>query len=117
VFVQARDARKYADEVAGPEKEKRDRDAQAKTEDEEDSDSGGTDPKERLLDFIRRGTHIGAGIVQTVTDKWGERLDGMLSDTILQKVPKDLRAAIVNLNENKDLLPAMFLSGVKVHMF
>jgi hypothetical protein len=117
VFVQARDARKYADEVAGPEKEKKDRNAQAKTEGEEDSDNESTDPKERLLDFIRRGTHIGAGFVQTVTDRWGERLNGMLDDTILQKVQKDLRAAIVSLNENKDLLPAMFLSGVKVHMF
>ena len=117
VFVQARDARKYADEVAGPEKEKKDRNAQAKTEGEQDSDNESTDPKERLLDFIRRGTHISAGFVQTVTDRWGERLNGMLDDTILQKVQKDLRAAIVNLNENKDLLPAMFLSGVKVHMF
>jgi hypothetical protein len=117
VFVHARDARRYADEVAGPEKEKKDGEAPNKTEEEEDSDNAESDPKERLMDFIKRGTHIGAGIVQTVTDKWGERLDGMLSDTILQKVQKDLRAAIVNLNENKDLLPAMFLSGVKVHMF
>jgi hypothetical protein len=55
--------------------------------------------------------------VQNVTDMWGERLDGMLSDTILQRVPKGLRAAIMNLNENEDLLPAMFLSGVQLHMF
>ena len=115
-FIQGRDARKYADEVAGPEKAKKEGAPKIEGEADEDSD-GGTDPKERLMDFIKLGTHIGAGLVQNVTDRWGERLDGMLSDTILQKVPKDLRAAIVNLNENKDLLPAMFLSGVKVHMF
>jgi hypothetical protein len=116
-FIQGRDARKYADEVAGPEKEKKERAAKVEGGAGEDSDSGLSDPRERLMDFIKLGTHIGAGLVQNVTDRWGERLDGMLSDTILQKVPKDLRAAIVNLNENKDLLPAMFLSGVKVHMF
>ncbi len=116
-FIQGRDARKYADEVAGPEKEKKERAEKTEGEADEDSDSGMSDPKERLMDFIKLGTHIGAGLVQNVTDRWGERLDVMLSDTILQKVPKDLRAAIVNLNENKDLLPAMFLSGVKVHMF
>jgi len=106
--------------VAGPEKEN-DKASQIKAEIDEDSDDGGSeskDAKTKLLDFIvKRGTLIGAEIVQTVADRWGERLDGMLSDTILQQVPKELRAAIVNLNENKDLLPAMFLSGVKVHMF
>jgi hypothetical protein len=103
--------------VAGVEKEN-DKAAQLKTEIDEDSDNGGSDNKEKLMDFlIKRGTVIGAGIVQNVTDMWGERLDGMLSDTILQRVPKGLRAAIMNLNENEDLLPAMFLSGVQLHMF
>jgi hypothetical protein len=131
VFIQGREARRYADEVAGPGKSK-DRDAESKTEVDEDSESEGSSGKEKVIDFItkrkdfivkrkefivKRGTHIGAEFVQTVSDKWAERLDGMLSDTILQQVPKKLRSAILNLNENKDLLPAMFLSGVKVHMF
>jgi hypothetical protein len=131
VFIQGREARRYADEVAGPGKSK-DRDAESKTEVDDDSESEGSSGKEKVIDFItkrkdfivkrkefivKRGTHIGAEFVQTVSDKWAERLDGMLSDTILQQVPKKLRSAILNLNENKDLLPAMFLSGVKVHMF
>jgi hypothetical protein len=117
VLIQGRMARRYADEVAGPEKEN-DKSVQIKSEIDEDSDNEGSDGKKKLIDFIvKRGTLIGAEIVQTVTDMWGERLDGMLSDTILQQVPKGLRAAITNLNENEDLLPAMFLSGVKVHMF
>jgi hypothetical protein len=117
VLIQGRIARRYADEVAGPEKAD-DKAALVKTEIDEDSDNEGSDGKGKLIDFIvKRGTLIGAEIVQTVADMWGERLDGMLSDTILQQVPKGLRAAITNLNENEDLLPAMFLSGVKVHMF
>lgn len=109
VLVQGRVARQYADSVASPE---------IKSEMDDDSDHEGSDNKEKLMDFLlKRGTLIGAELVQTLTDIWGERLDGMLSDTILQQVPKGLRAAIMNLNENEDLLPAMFLSGVQVHMF
>ncbi|KAI9642552.1 hypothetical protein NHQ30_009357 [Ciborinia camelliae] len=109
VLVQGRVARQYADSVTSPELE---------TEMDDDSDHEGSGTKEKLKDFLlKRGTLIGAELVQTLTDIWGERLDGMLSDTILQQVPKGLRAAIMNLNENEDLLPAMFLSGVQVHMF
>ncbi|KAH8650639.1 hypothetical protein BGZ60DRAFT_520454 [Tricladium varicosporioides] len=117
VLIQGRVARNLADEVAGAKKEDGKK-AEVKSEMDEDSGNEGLSSKEKLMDFIvKRGTLMGAEIVQTVTDMWGERLDGMLSDTILQQVPKGLRAAITNLNENEDLLPAMFLSGVKVHMF
>ncbi|KAH6662315.1 hypothetical protein B0J14DRAFT_554129 [Halenospora varia] len=117
VLIQGRVARNLADEVAGPKKENG-KPAEMKSEIDDDSENEGSNGKKKLMDFIvKRGTLMGAEIVQTVTDMWGERLDGMLSDTILQQVPKGLRAAITNLNENEDLLPAMFLSGVKVHMF
>ncbi|KAF5868363.1 uncharacterized protein Bfra_007561 [Botrytis fragariae] len=109
VLVQGRVARQYADSVTSSE---------IKIEIDDDSDHEGADNKEKLKDFLfRRGTLIGAELVQTLTDIWGERLDAMLNDTILQQVPKRLRAAIMNLNENEDLLPAMFLSGIQVHMF
>ncbi|KAF7887816.1 uncharacterized protein EAF01_010970 [Botrytis porri] len=109
VLVQGRVARQYADSVTSSE---------IKPEIDDDSDHEGSDNKEKLKDFLfRRGTLIGAGLVQTLTDIWGERLEAMLNDTVLQQVPKGLRAAIMNLNENEDLLPAMFLSGIQVHMF
>ena len=120
VLIQGRDARRYADEVTGQEKIQGNQEAhnQVDVGDEDSDNDEAPNPKEKLLDLIvRRGTHLGAGLVQSVADKWGDRLDGMLSDTILMKVPKELRAAILNLNANEDLLPAMFLSGVKVHMF
>ncbi|KAF7956272.1 hypothetical protein EAE96_005192 [Botrytis aclada] len=109
VLVQGRVARQYADSVTSSE---------IKTQIDDDSDHEGFDGKEKLKEFLfRRGTLIGAELVQTLTDIWGERLDAMLNDTILQQVPKGLRTAIMNLNENEDLLPAMFLSGIQVHMF
>ena len=108
VLIRGRLARRYADEVASPEKED-DKAAQIKSEMDEDSESEVSSGKQKLMDFIvKRGTLMGAEIIQTVADMCGDRLDGMLSDTILQQVPKGLRAAITNLNENEDLLPAMF---------
>ncbi|KAJ8067922.1 hypothetical protein OCU04_003507 [Sclerotinia nivalis] len=109
VLGQGRLVRQYADSVTSSE---------IKTEMNDDSDHEGSNNKEKLKDFLfKRGTVFGAEVVQTLTDMWGERLDEILSDTILQQVPKGLRAAIMNLNENEDLLPAMFLSGIQVHMF
>lgn len=113
VLIHGRVARKLADEVAGSHKTE----SKAENGDESDDDEISTN-KQKIIDFIvKRGSLLGADVVQTLTDMWGDRLDGMLSDTILQQVPKGLRAAIMNLNENEDLLPAMFLSGIKVHMF
>ena len=43
--------------------------------------------------------------------------DLVLSDNILRAMPKHLRAAILNLDENADMLPAVFFSAIKVHMF
>lgn len=117
IMIQGRMARRYAEEVTGAEKEN-DKASELKAELDEDSDNEGPEGKEKLLDiFFKRGTLMGAELVQNVADMWGGRLDRMLSDNILASVPKTLRAAILNLNENEDLLPAMFLSGIQVHMF
>ena len=118
VLIKGRDARRYAEEVAGPEKGN---EGQINREDGNNSDDESPDRKEKiemLIDtLVRRGTHIGAGFAQKAAVRWSKRLNDVLSDTILQEVPKELRSAILNLNENKDLLPAMFLNGIKVHMF
>jgi len=114
VLIQGRMARRFAEEKAGPEK---DNSTAAKVKTELDDDSDDESPEGLRDILLKRGTLFGGELVQKLTDMWGERLDGMLSDTILQQVPKVLRSAIINLNENEDLLPAMFLSGVQVHMF
>jgi hypothetical protein len=41
--------------------------------------------------------------------------DSILSEYVLRAMPKHLRAAILNLDENADMLPAVFFSAVKVH--
>ncbi|ATZ50505.1 hypothetical protein BCIN_06g00070 [Botrytis cinerea B05.10] len=108
VLIQGRIARQYTDSVTSSE---------IKTEIDDDSDQEGSDNKEKLrLSFQERDNHC-AELVQTLTDIWGERVEAILNDTILQQVPKGHRTAIMNLNENEDLIPAMFLSGIQVHPF
>ncbi|EMR82584.1 hypothetical protein ACHAPC_003041 [Botrytis cinerea] len=103
VLIQGRVARQYTDSVTSSE---------IKTEIDDDSDQEGSDNKEKLrLSFQERDNHC-AELVQTLTDIWGERLEAMLNDTILQQVPKGHRTATMNLNKNEDLIPAMFLSGI-----
>ncbi|PVH68825.1 hypothetical protein DL98DRAFT_628893 [Cadophora sp. DSE1049] len=111
VLVKGRDARRYAEE--------KERNVQSKRAAEENSDDEGSEERlEKLINtLVRRGTHIGAGIAQKAAVHWGKKLDAELSDTILQQVPRELRSAILNLNDSKDLLPAMYLNGIKVHMF
>jgi hypothetical protein len=43
--------------------------------------------------------------------------DSILSENVLRAMPRHLRAAILNLDENADMLPAMFLPAINVHMF
>jgi len=117
IRIQGRMAKKYADGVAGSEKKGDDVD-KMKAEIDEDSDNEDADSKEKPIDMLfKQGTMLGAGLMDNVTGMLGMRMETMLSDNVLQQVPKGFRAAIVNLNRNEDLLPAMFLSGVKVHMF
>ncbi|RYO90246.1 hypothetical protein DL762_002768 [Monosporascus cannonballus] len=46
-----------------------------------------------------------------------ERLEKNLSASVIKRTPKRLRGAVESLNDNKDLLPAMFHSSKRVHMF
>ena len=87
-----------------------------KTEENEDSDSDceNQNSKENNDSFWK---YLGGGILESFANFRSEAMEKKLSDTVLRQVPKGLRAAIMNLNENEDLLPAMFLSGVQVHMF
>ncbi|RYP00695.1 hypothetical protein DL764_006433 [Monosporascus ibericus] len=46
-----------------------------------------------------------------------EHLEKNLSASVLKRTPKRLRGAVESLNDNKDLLPAMFHSSKRIHMF
>ncbi|PQE19374.1 het domain-containing protein [Rutstroemia sp. NJR-2017a BBW] len=121
LLIQGRSARKYTEEVAGVDKKDEHGDSHAQTVADQDSDHEEMDTTEKLTDFLvktsQRGMLSSGGIMQSLADKWGERLEGQLDDIVIQQVPKPLRPAILNLNENEGLLPAMFTSGVQVHMF
>ncbi|RYP30979.1 hypothetical protein DL767_005986 [Monosporascus sp. MG133] len=46
-----------------------------------------------------------------------EHVGKNLSASVLKRTPKRLRGAVESLNDNKDLLPAMFHSSRRIHMF
>ncbi|KAM3070199.1 hypothetical protein ACMFMG_003763 [Clarireedia jacksonii] len=121
LLIQGRSARKYTDKVAGREKENDQDVARMPTELDQDSDDEDRDAPEKLMNFIIKTSQqkmVASGkIFEDLADKWGERWEGQLDDIVIQQVPKPLRAAIMNLNENEELLPVMFTSGIQVHMF
>ncbi|KAK5994845.1 hypothetical protein PT974_03231 [Cladobotryum mycophilum] len=55
-------------------------------------------------------------IVDKLLEMWGDHLDRHLDATALKGTPRNLRAAIENLNDDKDFLPSMFQS-TNIHMF
>ncbi|KUJ18505.1 uncharacterized protein LY89DRAFT_642850 [Mollisia scopiformis] len=60
---------------------------------------------------------VGAGLFQSLWELQADQLEKNLNAAVLKKIPAHLQAAIESLNENKDLLPAMFHSARRIHMF
>ena len=58
-----------------------------------------------------------AGLMAGFFTAYAKHKNLVLNDNILRAMPKHLRAAILNLDENADMLPAVFFSAIKVHMF
>ncbi|KAI1769709.1 hypothetical protein GGR53DRAFT_12922 [Hypoxylon sp. FL1150] len=59
----------------------------------------------------------GAGLIQQFYEWRAERLQKNLSADVLKKFPAHIQTAMEALDDNKDLLPSMFHSAKKVHMF
>ncbi|KAI1411182.1 hypothetical protein F5Y13DRAFT_201409 [Hypoxylon sp. FL1857] len=62
-------------------------------------------------------TMAGAGLVQQFYEMRAERLQKNLSADVLKKFPPHIQTAMESLNDNKDLMPSMFHSAKKIHMF
>ncbi|KAI1456210.1 hypothetical protein F4805DRAFT_248214 [Annulohypoxylon moriforme] len=62
-------------------------------------------------------TMAGAGLVQQFYEWRAERLQKSLSADILKKFPAHMQTAMESLDDNKDLMPSMFHSAKKIHMF
>ncbi|KAH9905914.1 hypothetical protein F4778DRAFT_683566 [Xylariomycetidae sp. FL2044] len=62
-------------------------------------------------------TVAGAGLIQKFYEWRAERLQKNLSAEVLKKFPTHMQAALESLDDNKDLMPSMFHSARKIHMF
>lgn len=67
--------------------------------------------------ILEKGAEYLSTAAATLYGMWADRLDAALDDAALSKTPKRLRTAIANLNKSGDLLPAAFVSDVRIHMF
>jgi hypothetical protein len=85
------------------------------------SDQPALSSTEQISSLAGRGAlkvaAAGSTMVQGLLEMHAKHLDSTLSDRVLKTVPAHLQAAIESLNENKDLLPSMFYSGKKIHIF
>ncbi|RFU26413.1 hypothetical protein B7463_g9923, partial [Scytalidium lignicola] len=61
--------------------------------------------------------HTVMAIVEKFFEKQADFLDRNLSVSVLKRTPKSLQTAVENMNDNRNLLPAMFHPSVRVHMF
>ncbi|KAI0098325.1 hypothetical protein F4776DRAFT_529397 [Hypoxylon sp. NC0597] len=89
---------------------------------EGDSDDEDGDGDVKLSDTLKdlggmALTMAGAGLVQQFYEMRAERLEKNLSADVLKKFPPHIQTAMESLNDNKDLMPSMFHSAKKVHMF
>ncbi|KAI2463568.1 hypothetical protein F4781DRAFT_426259 [Annulohypoxylon bovei var. microspora] len=62
-------------------------------------------------------TMAGAGLIQQFYEWRAERLQKNLSADVLKKFPTHMQTAMESLDDNKDLMPSMFHSAKKIHMF
>lgn len=89
-----------------------------------DTGDGGSDdesPGTQLDQNVEQGALVlaraGAGLVQKFYELRAEQLERNLSAAVLKRIPTHMQAALENLNDNKDLMPSMFHSAKKIHMF
>ena len=75
------------------------------------------DSKTTKVSFSYTIKKLKAELMAGFLTAYARHKDLVLSDNILRAMPKHLRAAILNLDENADMLPAVFFSAIKVHMF
>ncbi|KAK1753008.1 hypothetical protein QBC47DRAFT_326839 [Echria macrotheca] len=88
----------------------------------DDSDDEEGSAFDKLLDHGKMAAKaFGEFTVLAAVEKFfemrAEHLDKTLSTTVLKRTPKSLQTAVENMNDNKSLLPAMFHSSTRVHMF
>ncbi|RYP69025.1 hypothetical protein DL771_006351 [Monosporascus sp. 5C6A] len=93
--------------------------------DEPDKDSEGPDFQvvmDQLLEHGKTAAKLAGhftvlALGEKLLEMRAEYLEKHLSASVLKRTPERLRGAVESLNDNKDLLPAMFHPSRRVHMF
>ncbi|KAI1111218.1 hypothetical protein F5Y14DRAFT_426195 [Nemania sp. NC0429] len=58
-----------------------------------------------------------AGIAETFYERWASRLEKSLDGDVLKEFPVHLQVALKSLDDNKSLMPSMYHSAKRIHMF
>ncbi|KAI0408595.1 hypothetical protein F4802DRAFT_604839 [Xylaria palmicola] len=83
-----------------------------------DSDSNGDTFTNTLKELGGlAATMAGAGVAQTFYERWSSRLEKSLNADVLKLFPAHMQTALQSLDDNRDLMPSMFHSAKKIHMF
>ncbi|KAI0385628.1 hypothetical protein F5Y04DRAFT_246313 [Hypomontagnella monticulosa] len=91
-------------------------------DDGSEPDSDDEDSRKDLSDTLKdiggmALTMAGAGLIQKFYEWRAEQLQKTLTADVLKKFPTHMQTAMESLDDNKDLMPSMFHSAKKVHMF
>ncbi|KAI1180280.1 hypothetical protein F4777DRAFT_574040 [Nemania sp. FL0916] len=91
------------------------------TEDHED-DSDPDSDTEPIADTLKELSSLavdmaGAGLAQAFYSRRAARLEKSLDADALRGFPVHMQAALKNLDENKSLMPSMYHSAKRIHMF
>ncbi|KAI1376006.1 hypothetical protein F4677DRAFT_454623 [Hypoxylon crocopeplum] len=103
--------RKVAKEAGVAEQE----DGPGEDSDDEDGDKALSDTLKDLGGMAL--TMATAGLKQQFYEYRAERLQRNLTADVLKKFPTHMQTAMESLDDNKDLMPSMFHSAKKIHMF
>ncbi|KAI0832948.1 hypothetical protein F5Y06DRAFT_290312 [Hypoxylon sp. FL0890] len=90
--------------------------------DDSEGDSDDEDGNGKISDTLKELgglalTMAGAGLRQQFYEWRAERLEKNLAADVLKKFPPHIQTAMESLDDNKDLMPSMFHSAKKIHMF
>lgn len=87
-------------------------------EEDSDSETGGAAISDTLKEWGGMAlTVAGAGLVEKFYGWRASRLEKNLSADVLKQFPSHMQTALESLDDNKDLMPSMFHSAKKIHMF
>ncbi|KAK4463566.1 hypothetical protein QBC42DRAFT_198890 [Cladorrhinum samala] len=94
--------------------------------DDESEDDGEAGEEENVFEKVWGQSKLAAkafgdytllAAVEKIFEMRADRLEKTLSTKVLKRTPRRLRSAVESMDDNRSLMPAMFHSSTRVHMF